>query len=265
MDLTEEQILRYSRNIALKELGGIGQQKLLNASVLVAGAGGLGSPVISYLAAAGVGRIGIIDSDKVHISNLNRQFLHSTNNIDLEKVHSAKEFVNKFNPDIMVEIHYIRLSIDNVLDIITDYDCIVDCLDTLPLKFMLNDACVATKKVLIHAGIVSFSGQLITIIPGETACLRCVIPELPENEFMPTCSQVGILGSCVGVLGSLQATEVVKYLAGLNILTNKLLVYDGLNTTFKTITVKKDEHCPVCSTFKMLSIEKYANTRTCSD
>ncbi|MEW5821969.1 MAG: HesA/MoeB/ThiF family protein [Cyanobacteriota bacterium] len=265
MEFNEEQILRYSRNIALKEIGGKGQEKLLNSSILVCGAGGLGSPVIAYLAAAGVGKIGIVDSDIIHISNLNRQIIHSMKKLEVSKVESAKMFIKNLNPDIKVDIHYERITIDNVVGIMSGYDIIIDCLDTLPLKFLMNDACVEASKPLIHAGIVALGGQTLTVIPGKTACLRCVIPDTPGCGTGPTCSQVGVLGACVGVLGSIQAAEAIKYLLGLPLNTNNLLIYDGLLTTFKNIKVIINKNCPVCSKGKMLSPEEYHITFACRD
>jgi adenylyltransferase/sulfurtransferase len=265
MSLPEEQKIRYSRNILIKEIGGIGQQKLLQSKVLVVGAGGLGSPVIMYLAAAGVGTLGIIDNDNVHESNLNRQVLHSEKDLNRPKVISAKEFVNDFNPAVNVKHQQVRLTIDNVLELIDPYDCVVDCMDTLPLKFLLNDACVESKKPFIHAGVVALHGQQLTVLPGKTACMRCLFPVLPDEDFGPTSAEVGILGSCAGVLGSLEATAVIRLLAGADMPGNLLLVYDGLGGTFKSINVERKTDCPVCGPGKMLEKENYAITRTFSD
>jgi adenylyltransferase/sulfurtransferase len=261
MELSEEQIIRYSRNIVIREMGGVGQQKLLKSKVLVVGAGGLGSPVLSYLAAAGTGKIGIIDSDSVHASNLNRQVVHSLNSINTPKVESARKFINLLNPDVNVEIHHTRLTIDNVLELIAPYDYIVDCMDTLPLKFLLNDACIELKKPFFHAGIVAFYGQILSVNPGKSACLRCLFPEMPDSEFGPTCAEAGILGACAGIMGSLQACEVIKSVLGLEVLFNRLLVFEGISTTFKEIKLEKNPACPVCSTGQMLPAIHYEITR----
>lgn len=265
MNLSEEQVTRYSRNIALREVGGIGQRKLLKARILVVGAGGLGSPVLSYLAAAGIGNIGIVDSDTIQDSNLNRQVIHSTKSLGKQKTESAKLYLNNLNPDTKIEIYPLRLHIGNIKEIIKDYDCIVDCVDTLQMKFLLNDACVELNKTFFHAGVVAFHGQMMTVKPGKTACMRCIFPEIPDDDLGPTSAKVGILGSCAGVMGSLLATEVVKYITGNDNITDRLLVYDGISASFKNIKVNKRDDCPVCSKGKMLPDQEYENTRTIGD
>lgn len=257
MSLTSQQLQRYSRNILLDGVGEQGQKKLLNSSVLVAGAGGLGSPVIAYLAATGVGKIGIVDHDQIEHSNLNRQILHSTADISMHKVFSAKAFVNNLNPDVEVVIYRKKITYDNVRDIIAEYDCVVDCLDTIALSFLLNDASVEVGKAYIHGGVVAFGGQFMTVIPGQTACLRCVFPEIPDDEIDISASDIGVLGAATGVMGSLLATEVFKYLTGLECSVNTLIAYDSIAQTFRHILVNKKNDCPLCAVGKMLDADNY--------
>lgn len=246
MKLNDKQLNQYSRNIKLHNFGIEGQEKLLSSAVLVAGAGGLGSPVIEYLAAAGIGRIGIVDCDVLELSNLNRQVIHSVSNIGVKKVISAKNFVGKLNPDVKIEIYPIKLDSNNVIDLISKYDLVMDCLDTLQLTFLLNDACVNSSKPFIHAGVVGYTGQLISIIPKKTACLRCIFPNLTE-DLGPTSFDVGILGATAGTLGCLMAIEAIKYFLDMNLTSNKLLVFDSINASFKTLKVNKSANCLVCS------------------
>lgn len=257
MSLNKKQLQRYSRNILLDSVGEKGQEKLLKSSVLIAGAGGLGSPVIAYLAAAGVGKIGIADFDQIEDSNLNRQILHSSSDVGMDKVFSAKAFVNNLNPDIEVEIYREKITYENVKEIISQYDCVVDCLDSITLSFLLNDACVEMGKAYMHAGVVAYGGQFMTIIPGQTACLRCVFPEIPDENIDLDASDVGVLGAATGVMGSLLATEVFKYLTGLECSINTLIAYDAIAQTFRHILVNKKNDCPLCSVGKMLDAENY--------
>lgn len=245
--LSEEQILRYSRNIILKEIGGIGQQKLINSKVLIVGAGGLGSPSAYYLAAAGVGTIGIVDYDRVDLSNLQRQILHRTKDIGRFKVESAKEKLNELNPDVNIITYNERLSAQNVLELIKDYDVVIDGVDNFPARYLINDACVFTKKPLIESGILRFEGMIMTIIPGEGPCYRCIYPEPPKEGAVPTCSQAGVLGAVAGVMGTLQAVEAIKVL--LNIgksLKGRILTYNALEGRFREISWSKKSKCPVC-------------------
>lgn len=265
MNLNEEQLNRYNRNIKIKGFEEEGQVKLLRSSVFVIGAGGLGSPVLSYLAAAGVGRIGIADSDVAYPSNLNRQILHSMKTLEVEKVKNAKRFIEDLNPDVSVETYYLRVTIDNIIGLISDYDCVVDCTDTLLLKFLINDACVEARKPLIHAGVVAMNGQMLPVRPGITACLRCLFPETPSCSTGPHSIDVGILGSCAGIMGALQATEAIKLLVGLENSFNRLTIYDGFSTSFKTLEIERNEECPVCSKMRMLPAKEYQMTRVCSD
>ena len=244
---TEKQIERYSRHIILKEVGGKGQQKLLDGKVLIIGAGGLGSPIALYLAAAGVGTIGIADADVVELSNLQRQIAHQTKDIGVPKVLSAREKMEAMNPDVRVNTYHAWISADNILDIINGYDFVIDGTDNFAAKFLINDACVLAGKPYSHGGILHFVGQTMTIIPGQSACYRCIFPAPPPKDAIPTCSQAGVLGVLPGVIGIMQATEALKYLLGMGeLLTGRLLVYDALAMTFRTVKVRRNPHCPIC-------------------
>jgi molybdopterin-synthase adenylyltransferase len=246
MNFTEDQIQRYSRHIILQDVGVEGQEKISNGKVLIVGAGGLGAPVALYLAAAGVGTIGIIDGDVVDLSNLQRQVIHFTADVDKAKVLSAKEKINQLNPDVEVKTYQELLVADNAIDIIKEYDFIVDGTDNFPVKFLINDACVLAGKPFSHGGILRFDGQTITVLPG-TSCYRCIFNSPPPPNAVPTCSQAGVLGAIAGILGTIQATEVLKYLTGVgNLLTNRLLTFNAKTMDFRTISVKKNTNCPVC-------------------
>ena len=245
--LTDEQIERYSRHIMLKEVGGKGQKKLLNGRVMIIGAGGLGSPIALYLAAAGVGTIGLADADVVDLSNLQRQIAHHTADIGTPKVHSAAAKMTAMNPDVQVRTYHEWISAANILDIIREYDFVIDGTDNFAAKFLINDACVLAAKPYSHGGILHFVGQTLTFIPGQSACYRCIFPTPPPKDAIPTCSQAGVLGVLPGVIGMLQATEALKYLLGMGeLLTSRLLIYDALAMTFRTVKVRQNQHCPVC-------------------
>ncbi len=247
MAFTNEQLERYSRHIILKEVGVKGQKKLLNASVLIIGAGGLGAPAAMYLAAAGVGHIGIVDADEVDLSNLQRQIIHSTADIGKAKVKSAKESMLAINPDIKVDTYRTFVTSENIMELLKDYDFIIDGTDNFPAKFLINDACVMAKKPFSHAGIIRFQGQLMTYVPGEGPCYRCVFKNPPPKDAVPTCKQAGVIGAMGGVIGSLQAMEAVKYIIGQgDLLTGRLLTYDALKMQFRTVPLPKDCHCAVC-------------------
>jgi molybdopterin/thiamine biosynthesis adenylyltransferase len=246
MDFTEDQIKRYSRHILLQDVGVEGQEKISNGKVLVVGAGGLGAPVALYLAAAGVGTIGIIDGDVVDLSNLQRQIIHFTQDIDKPKVISAKEKINQLNPDVNVITYQTLLTAENALDIIQDYDFIVDGTDNFPVKFLINDACVIAGKPFSHGGILRFDGQTMTYVPGK-ACYRCLFHSPPPPNAVPTCSQAGVLGAIAGMLGTIQAAEALKYLTGVgDLLTDKLLSFNAKTMEFRTVKTKRSEKCPVC-------------------
>ncbi len=245
--LTEEQIERYSRHLILKDVGGKGQQKLLDGKVMIIGAGGLGSPIALYLAASGVGTIGIADADVVELSNLQRQIAHQTKDIGVAKVLSAKEKMEAMNPDVRVNTYHTWISAGNILDIIEGYDFVIDGTDNFAAKFLINDACVLAGKPFSHGGILNFVGQTLTFIPGQSACYRCIFPVPPPKDAIPTCSQVGVLGVLPGVIGIMQATEALKYLLGMGKpLAGRLLVYDALAMTFRTVNVRRNPHCPIC-------------------
>jgi molybdopterin-synthase adenylyltransferase len=249
MDFTEIQIKRYARHILLQEVGGIGQEKLLNAKVLVIGAGGLGSPLILYLAAAGVGTIGVVDDDKVDISNLQRQIAHTTNRIGLEKTTSAKQAVTAINPDVSLVEHKMRLTVDNATALIGSYDIIADGSDNFPTRFLVNDACFFAKKTLVSAAVLRFDGQLSTFKPHAGGpCYRCIYPEAPPEGQIPSCDEAGVLGAVAGVLGTLQATEVLKEVLGIgDSMAGRLLIYDALGTTMRQVKVSPDPGCFLCS------------------
>lgn len=248
MALTNEQIERYSRQLILPDIGGKGQEKILKAKVLVIGAGGLGSPSALYLVSAGVGRLGIVDSDNVEINNLQRQILYSTANVGKPKVESATQRLNAINPEVEVIAHNIRLTSENILNIIKDYDIVVDGSDNFPTRYLVNDACVLSKKPLSHAGVLRYDGQAMTILPGQGPCYRCLFPEPPPPGFVPSCQEAGILGVVAGVLGALQANEVLKYILGSGeLLVGRLLVFNALSATFRQVKVPRDPECPVCS------------------
>ncbi|MHC4192962.1 MAG: HesA/MoeB/ThiF family protein [Planctomycetota bacterium] len=247
MDLTEQQIERYSRQIILEEVGGTGQEKLLSSKVLIVGAGGLGAPAALYLAAAGIGTIGIIDSDKVDLTNLQRQIIHHTSDIGTEKVGSAKAKILAINPDVNVLTYNAKACAEDISEVIRQYDFVIDGTDNFPAKFLVNDACYFEKVPFSHAGILRFYGQLITVLPGETTCYRCIFRSPPAAGVVPSCSEAGVLGALAGVIGCLQATEAIKYLLGIgDLLTNALLTYNALTMEFRKVRLNRNPNCPLC-------------------
>lgn len=247
MGLTELQIERYSRHIILEQVGGVGQEKLLASKVLIVGAGALGSPAALYLAAGGVGTIGIVDSDKVDLTNLQRQIIHHTSDVGVEKTVSAAGKMRALNPDVTVKTYHEWARAENIRDIIRGYDFVIDGTDNFPSKFLINDACHFERIPFSHAGILRFDGQLITVLPGETACYRCIFEAPPPPEAVPSCSQAGVLGVLAGVIGSLQATEAMKYLLGIgDLLTDALLVYDALKMEFRKVRLNRNPNCRLC-------------------
>lgn len=247
MEFTEDQLQRYSRHIILPEVGGKGQQKILNAKVFIVGAGGLGCPVGYYLAAAGIGTIGMIDNDTVELSNLQRQIAHNTGRIGVLKVESAKATFEALNPDVKVAGIKDRITKDNIMDLIKDYDVVVDGSDNFPTRYLVNDACVMLKKPLVSGAILKFEGQVTTIVPGEGHCYRCLFEEMPPAGLVPSCQEAGVLGAITGVVGALQATEVLKLVLNKgDVLKNTLLIYDALKTIFRRVKVPKNKNCPVC-------------------
>ena len=247
MEFTSEQIERYSRHIILPEVGGAGQQKIMKGKVLVLGAGGLGSPAALYLAAAGVGTLGIVDNDKVDITNLQRQVLHFTGDVGRSKTESAAEKLRKLNPEIKVNEYNMKISSENIRDLIKEYDIVVDGTDNFPTRFLVNDACYFEKKPLVHGAILRFDGQVMTIIPDEGPCYRCIYREPPPVGMVPSCQQAGVIGSVAGIVGTIQANEAIKILLGVGeTLKERLLVIDALAANFRQIKTKKDPRCPLC-------------------
>lgn len=247
MQLSEDQIQRYSRHIILPEVGGKGQRKLLESKVLVIGAGGLGCPVGYYLAAAGVGTLGMVDNDTVELSNLQRQIAHSTKTLGRPKVESAAETFEALNPDCKVVRHQMRLSKDTILDLFKQYDVIVDGTDNFPTRYLVNDACVMLDKPLVSGAILRFEGQVTTVMPHDGHCYRCLFEEPPPPGMVPSCQEAGVLGVMTGVIGGLQATEVIKILLGKgDLLKNALIIYDALKMSFRKVRVPRNPNCAIC-------------------
>ncbi len=249
MSLTNEQLERYSRHIILSQVGGKGQEKIMSGKVLIIGTGGLGAPAAMYLAAAGVGEIGLVDFDVVDLSNLQRQIIHQTQDVGKAKVDSGRETIAAMNPDVKVTTYNEMVSSANILDIIKDrdYDFVIDGTDNFPAKFLINDACVLQAKPFSHAGIIRFQGQTMTYVPGKGPCYRCVFKEPPPKDAVPTCRQAGVLGVMGGVIGTLQATEALKYILGIGeLLTGSLLTYNALNMQFRKVKLAPNHSCAVC-------------------
>ncbi len=251
MDFTDEQLERYARHIILKDVGGAGQMALLKARVLVVGAGGLGSPLLQYLAAAGVGTIGIVDDDHVDLSNLQRQIIHATGDVGTPKTESAAAKIKALNSDVNVIQHAVRLGADNAAAIIGDYDIVADGTDNFATRHLVNDTCVALGKTLVSAALGPFEGQLATFKPHAEVglpCYRCFLPEEPPADMQRTCSDIGILGAVAGVVGTLQAVEVLKEILDIgDSLAGKMLIYDALGATTRTIGLPQDPKCPTCA------------------
>ena len=245
--LTKAQRMRYSRHTLLSEVGVEGQLKLLNSKVLLLGAGGLGAPTALYLAAAGVGTIGIVDDDVVDESNLQRQVIHNTERVGIAKTTSARMTIEALNPDVEVIEHNTRLDSSNILELIEPYDVIVDGADNFPTRYLLNDASVRLRKPVVSASILGFDGQISTFVPYEGPCYRCLYPVPPPPELAPSCGANGVLGVMAGVMGLLQANEVIKLVAGIGEpLVGRLLLYESLGTAFTELKVKRDPECPIC-------------------
>ena len=246
--MTAEQIKRYSRHIMLPEVGELGQGKLLDAKVLFLGAGGLGSPSALYMAAAGVGTIGMVDDDLVDESNLQRQVLHNMERIGMPKVESARMTLQALNPDVKVVAHQTRLNSENIMEILAGYDLVVDGADNFPTRYLLNDAALKLGKPVIHASIFRFEGQLTTFLPYDGPCYRCLYPDPPPPGMAPSCQEAGVLGVLPGIVGTLQANEALKLILGTGTsLSGRLLVFDALGTKFRTLKLRKDPECRVCS------------------
>ena len=259
MELSSEQRRRYNRHLILEGFGADAQAKLLQAKVLLVGAGGLGSPVALYLAAAGVGTIGVVDGDTVSITNLQRQVLHSTPDVGRPKVEVAKERMQGINPDVQVETYECYLSENNAMELIRPYDFVIDGTDNFATKYLVNDACVMLGKACSMGGISKYSGQLMTHVPGS-ACYRCLFPEPPAKQDVETCAMVGVLGSIAGMLGTVQATECIKYLAGVGeLLTDSLLTFDALTMQWQRFDFGKRESCELCGAHPSIhELKEYA-------
>jgi molybdopterin/thiamine biosynthesis adenylyltransferase len=249
-ELSEEQFQRYARHLILDEVGEEGQERLLSSRVLVIGAGGLGSPLLLYLAAAGVGTLGVVDNDRVDLTNLQRQIVHPTFNVGVLKVESARQTLAAINPDVRVEAHALRLGPDNAEALIAGYDLVADGSDNFATRYLLNDLCFRLKKPLVNAALSPFEGQISTFKPylGDGhPCYRCLFREPPPPDLVPRCETAGILGAVAGVMGTLQAVEVLKELLGLgDSLDGALLIYDALAARFHRIRIGKDPDCPTC-------------------
>jgi molybdopterin/thiamine biosynthesis adenylyltransferase len=249
-ELTEPQIRRYARHIVLAEIGGVGQARLIAARVLVIGAGGLGAPLLQYLAAAGIGTLGVIDHDQVDLSNLQRQVIHRTADIGVAKVASARRALLDINPEVAVIAHDERLTPNNAERIVGGYDIVADGSDNFATRYLLNDLCYRLKKILVSAAILRFDGQISTYKAWQGAghpCLRCIFPAAPSEDAVPSCAQAGVLGALAGTLGALQATEVVKEILGIGrSLSGRLLMYDALAASFDEMAIAKRPDCPTC-------------------
>jgi sulfur-carrier protein adenylyltransferase/sulfurtransferase len=247
-NFTEEQVLRYSRHIILPGIGGEGQRKLLDAKVLCIGAGGLGSPIAMYLAAAGVGTLGIVDFDRVDLTNLQRQLLHDTDDVGKPKVESAVDRLRGLNPGINVVPHDTMLTSDNAFDIIGQYDIVIDGSDNFPVRYLVNDACQMLRKPLVYGSIYQFEGQASVFMPGqETPCYRCLFPQPPPPGAVPSCAEAGVFGVLPGIIGSIQAVEAIKLIIGKgDPLIGRLLLFDALDMEFQTVKLRWDPDCPVC-------------------
>jgi adenylyltransferase/sulfurtransferase len=249
MKLTDGQRERYNRQLVLGAVGEDGQRKISDASVLVIGTGGLGSPVLLYLAAAGVGTLGIADGDVVDHSNLQRQIIHSTPDVGRSKVDSAAEKLNRLNPHVRLEKHPLMAMPENITQMIDGYDFVVEATDNFETKFLINDACVRAEKPFSHAGVLRMSGQTTTVLPGRSACLRCLFDQPPPPGSVPEAAQVGILGAVAGTLGTVQATEALKYILGTGaLLQNRLMKLDAQQMRFTTLSIKRNPACKVCGT-----------------
>ena len=246
-NFSNEQIERYSRHIILKEVGGMGQTRLLESKVLLIGAGGLGSPVGVYLAAAGVGTLGIIDDDVVDLSNLQRQILHGTSDIGIPKTKSAEATIAEMNPDVKVIPYNERITSENAFQILEQYDLIVDGCDNLPTRYLLNDASVMLGKPIVHGSIFQFEGQVTVLYPGKGPCYRCLYPEPPPAGMVPSCQEAGVFGVLPGIIGTIQAVEAIKILLDIgDSLIGSLLLFDALTMNFNRLKLRQDSGCPMC-------------------
>ena len=244
--LTPEQVKRYSRHIIMSDVGSKGQRALMAAKVLIIGAGGLGSPSAIYLSLAGVGTVGIVDFDVVELSNLQRQILHHTSDVGRPKVQSAVDNIKAYNPDVNVVVHETRLESENAMEIISQYDLVINGADNFATRYLVNDACYLLKKPLMDGSILIFDGQATVFLPGQ-GCYRCLFPEPPPPGMVPNCAEAGVLGALTGLVGSIQATEALKYILGIGeSLSSRLLLIDALSMTFREVRLKRNPNCPLC-------------------
>jgi adenylyltransferase/sulfurtransferase len=265
LNLGPEELDRYSRHIIMDDVGPEGQGNLLDARVLVVGAGGLGAPVVQYLAAAGVGTLGIVDDDVVERSNLQRQVVHGTDDVGRPKVDSAAEFVDRLNPSIDVETHHTRLDADNVEALLDGYDFVVDGSDNFQTRYLVNDACTLAGIPFSHGAIFRFEGQVTTFPRADGPCYRCLFPEAPPRGTVPDCATAGVLGVLPGTVGCLQATEAVKYFLDIgDLLDGRMVFYDALGMRFEEVTVRKNPDCPVCGEGGIESVRDVEYTETCA-
>ncbi|MBM3664518.1 MAG: molybdopterin-synthase adenylyltransferase MoeB [Actinobacteria bacterium] len=256
--LSPAQRSRYSRHVLIPEVGEEGQLKLLDGKALLIGAGGLGAPAAYYLAAAGVGTIGLVDDDEVDESNLQRQIIHTTERVGMNKGESAREAIRALNPEVQVNVHPLRVNRDNVLDLLEEYDVVVDGADNFPTRYLLADASLMTRTPLVHASILRFEGHASVFNPYEGPCYRCLFPEPPPPDLAPSCGEAGVLGVLCGVMGSIQATEAIKVLLGMgDTLSGRLLIYDALGMTFTELKVRRDPDCPSCGPTADLQLRDY--------
>lgn len=245
--LNPNEKIRYERQLVIPEIGTIGQEKLKSSKVLIVGAGGLGSPVAMYLACAGLGTLGVVDEDIVSLSNLQRQILHNTDRLEMKKVESAKLTLERLNPHVHIETYDTRLTEERAMDIIAEYDLVVDAVDNLATRYIVNDACLKLEKPLVEAGVMRFDGMILTILPGKGPCFRCIFPTPPPEGVGKTAAELGVFGATPGIIGCMQAMEAVKVLLGIGEpLVGRLLLFSGLDMTWNEAKVFKDPNCAVC-------------------
>ncbi len=244
--MTPDQVKRYSRHIIMGDVGSVGQRKLMQAKALIIGAGGLGSPAAVYLSLAGVGTVGLVDFDVVELSNLQRQILHHTPDVGRPKLESAKDNIHAYNPDVNVVLHEVRLESDNAMDIISQYDLVVNGADNFATRYLVNDACYLLNKPLVDGSILIFDGQATVFLPGQ-GCYRCLFPSPPPPGMVPNCAEAGVLGALTGLVGSIQATEALKQFLGIgDSLSSRLLLIDALSMNFREVKLKRNPNCPLC-------------------
>ncbi|HSM00200.1 MAG TPA: TOMM precursor leader peptide-binding protein [Candidatus Limnocylindria bacterium] len=269
MTLTDGNMLRYSRNVLIEEIGTEGQERIFGSSVLVVGAGGLGSPALLYLAAAGVGRVGVVDRDRVEISNLNRQVIHQEKSLGRRKVESAGDSLRALRSEVLLEELGFAVTVENAVQLFRRYDVVIDGSDNFPTKYLCSDASVLTGVPLVHAGVLRFGGQMMTVLPGKGPCLRCLIPDVPPRRDAPTCAEAGILGGVSGVVGAWQAVEAIKVIAGVGEpLVGRLLSLDTLAGTVSVHAVSRDPQCPACGESPRIRLpliaSEYEQERSCA-